>query len=506
MADARLEQLSSGRLGPLLLRFSWPALLSMTLNALYTVVDRVFIGKFGSIDSPWICQDLLAGMALVFPLLMTVAAFGVMIGVGSSSLLSTKLGEKKTGDAERILGQCVALKLALFCFAPPLFFWIRDILAATGGARVSPLAIDAGACYMRTVVFSLLFSHLAFGLSACMRAEGAPRESMTCMAVGFGVNFALDPLFIWAFQRIEALRGFFGPENAGLAGAAWATNVAMAASCAVALRYYVSGRSSVKLRAANIRIRPALAARALSIGFSPFLQQAVGSLAMISVNASLGAWAGGEAETTRQTAVAGIFTTVTMVTLMPVLGLQQGLSPIIGYGWGARRFDRVLGALKLGLWTTAAMCVLVCLFTMAAARPLAWCFAESGSAGLIGEAARVLRIANCFIWCIFLNVCATTYFQSVGRPLYATGLSFLRQGVCLIPCTWLLPYAFPAHPVAAIWAAHPCGDVLAFAATLPFLLREISFLKRVSSRRPGRTGPACATSQNRRNPERNEIK
>ena len=494
MADARLEQLAGGRLGPLLLRYSWPALVSMALNSLYTVVDRVFIGKFGSVADPSLCSHVLAGLSLSFPLLMAVAAFGVMIGVGSASMISIRLGEGRRGEAEKLLGQCVALKLAMAAFAPLLFFFARDIYAVLGGAKVSPAALDAAACYTRTLAFSLVFSHLAFGMSACMRAEGAPAESMKCMIVGFGANFVLDPLFIWAFQAVGPVRDFFGAANAGLAGAAWATNVAMFLSCAKAMSYYARGRSSVRLRASAVRIWRGSFGRVLAIGLSPFLQQIVGAAAALSLNASLAIWAADELDATRQVAVAGMFSTVVIVFLMPIMGMQQGLAPILGYGWGARRFDRVRDALAIGLKLTGAVCFAVFAAVMVFARPICWCLADAGTDGLIDTAARVIRLSNCLVFCIFVNITATTYYQSIGRPAYAIGLSFMRQGLCLIPCIWLLPLAFQGDPVAAIWAATPASDLLACIATIPFLAREWRFLGRVAGKAKARWMRAAAAA------------
>ena len=478
----RLEQLANGRLGRLLLRYSWPALVSMTLNSLYTVVDRVFIGKYGSIDNPSLCQDILAGLSLSFPIFMIVTAVGVLVGMGSAALLSIKLGEGKMEEAERILGQNVALKLCISFFAPVIFIFAEELVGFAAPGEISSTAVAAGAGYMRTVIFSIVFSHLAFGLSACMRAEGAPKQSMTCMIIGFGINFMLDPIFVWSFQRISFLRDYFGPECAGLAGAAWATNIAMAVSCAWAFRYYLSGKSSVRLRLKNIRVHPAIAGRVLAIGAAPFLQQVTGSAVVWSLNASFSVWAGSDVEATRQIAVAGVWGTTFIVFLMPVMGIQQGLSPILGYSWGARRFDRVLGALKLGMKCTAAVCTGICAILMVFAYPLSWCFADSAAPDVIELSTHAQRVSNFMIWCIFLNVTATTYFQSIGRPIYAIGLSFLRQGLCLIPCIWILPAVFSENAVTAIWAALPVSDVIAFLATFPFIAREFAFLKRVTKR------------------------
>ena len=229
MPNDRLKAMATAPLGPLLVRFSWPALVSMTLNALYAVVDRIWIGHGCG-------QDAMAALTLAFPLMMVFGAFGVFVGAGHAALISIKLSEGDRTACEKLLGELVAFKLLFLCVLPPIVFVFADpILRWTGGAGVTPAALEMAKTYVRIVVFSHVFAHLAFGFSAAMRSEGAVVPSMMCMVVGFGVNLLLDPIFIFGF-------------GLGVAGAAWATNVAMFLSFAWALWYYRPGHSAVRLR------------------------------------------------------------------------------------------------------------------------------------------------------------------------------------------------------------------------------------------------------------------
>ena len=465
MADAagRLRELAEAPLGRLLFRYSWPALASMSLNALYAVVDRFYIGQGCGADA-------MAGLTLAMPVMMAFGAFGVFVGAGHSAVLSIKLGAGDRVTAEKTLGQLVAFKLLFFLVLPPLVFFNLDaVLGWCGGGKVTPGAYAAATVYLKLVLFFHLFSHLAYGLSAMMRAEGAAVSSMTCLAIGFGLNFLLDPLFIFGFGM-------------GIEGAAWATNVAMAASCAWALSHYLRRRSAVRLRLRRIWLYRGLALRAAGIGLAPFLQQLATAVINFALVAAFTKWAADGDAATRQIASLGVFQSVTIITLMPIFGAQQGLAPIIGYNWGARNFARVRRTLMLGLWTTSALCVAACLVQVVPPLPqmLAAFFVPEADQALRHLAASDLQLANCMIWCIGINVVATTYFQAIGHPASAIALSALRQFGCLLPCLWFLPYVFADHTFG-IWLSMPVSDVLANAATiLPFCLHA-RFLARAAA-------------------------
>jgi len=463
-ARKNIEELASGSLGGLLLKYSWPALVAMSLNALYSVIDRFYIGHGCG-------EAAMAGITLVFPVMMLFAAFGVFVGAGHAAAMSIKLGEGDRVACEKLLGQLVAFKLAFFCVLPPLVFFNADtILGWCGGNGVSAEAFESARRYLRIVVFSHLFSHLAFGFSALMRAEGSALGSMTCMVVGFGTNLVLDPVFIFGL-------------GLGVAGAAWATNVAMAASCAFALFRYLSGRSVVRFRWRRIGFHKGLLAKPCGIGFAPFLQQLLGALINVVLPAAFAKWAVDEAAATTQIASLGVFQSVLILVVLPILGAQQGIQPIIGYNWGARNFRRVKDALVLGFWTTTALCVLAAVLQCVPPFPqmLAGMFVSSDNALLREIAAHDLQVSNCMLWCIGLNVVATTYFQSIGRPRTAIVLSTLRQGACLLPLAWFLPY-FMEDRSFAVWLSMPVSDVLCCLMTTVPVFLHVRFLSRVRPR------------------------
>lgn len=460
-----LEELASGKLGRLLFKYSWPALVAMSLNALYAVVDRFYIGQGCG-------EAAMAGLTLTFPVMMLFAAFGVFVGAGHASVLSIKLGESDFIGCEKLIGEMIAMKLLFFFILPPLvFFNVDTILNWCGGAKVSPEAFAAARSYLRIVVFSHLFSHLAFGLSAQTRAEGGAVKSMMSMVVGFGCNLVLDPLFIFGFGM-------------GIDGAAWATNISMVFSFLWAIRYYLTGQTVVMLRWWRIGFYREFIWRTTAIGFAPFLQQLLGAAINVSLAAAFAHWAIDESSATTQIASLGVFQSVMILTIMPILGVQQGLQPIFGYNWGARNFRRVREVLFLGFWVTTVLCVLACAVQVVPPFPrlLASCFVSSDNAALLKIAAHDLTVSNCMIWCIGINVVATTYFQSIGHPMTAVLLSTLRQGVILIPCIWILPHMM-ADSSLAIWLALPISDVICQLATLPPFFAHTRFLAKVRDRR-----------------------
>ena len=474
----RTHELATARLGPLLFRYSWPALVAMSLNALYAVVDRFYIGRGCG-------EDAMAGLTLAFPVMLLLGAFGVFVGAGHSAVLSIRLGEGNRVACEKLLGQLVAFKLLFFFILPPLlFFNVDTVLGWCGGDKVSPGAFEAARNYLRLVVFSHIFSHLAFGFSAMMRAEGNAVNSMVCMIVGFGANLILDPILIFG---VDLPSPGIKLRPMGIEGAAWATNIAMFLSFAWAARYYLCGHSAVRFRFRRIGFHRGVIAKPVGIGLSPFLQQLMGALINLSLAAAFGYWASDSESATKQIASLGVFQSVLILVIMPILGTQQGLQPIFGYNWGARNFARVRDTFVLGFWITTVLCVLASVIQTVPPLPkmVASLFVDSANTSLLATAAHDLTVSNCMLWTISINVVATTYFQSIGHPRTAIWLSMLRQGVCLLPCIWVLPYVGIQTgfftPELGIWLALPVSDVLCQLATLPPVFSHIRFLSRNSA-------------------------
>ena len=445
-----LERLRHDGIGKLLWELSLPAIVGTVVNALYNVVDRLFIGQGCG-------RDAIAGVALAFPFMMILVAFGTLIGIGSGALLSIKLGERNRVDAEKVLGQCVAVKLIFFVTLPVIGLLFLDTLLPLFGG--TPEALPYARDYLRIILYGNLFSHLSFGLSNLMRAEGNAHSSMRCMLVGAVANTLLDPLFIFGFGM-------------GVAGAAWATNLAMALSALYAFRHYLSRNSVVRLRLRRIRIYPRMIGPVFAIGLSPFIIQLMAGAVNIAFNRSFLRWAADTQAATVEIAAMGIANSVTFLLLMPIFGLTQGMQPIVGYNHGARRMDRVKDAYLLTMKLATAFCVCISLAVLATAGPIIRCF--TADPALLAAGARGLRLYACLFAVIGVPIVTITYFQCVGRPLLGILLSMLRQMGLLIPLILLLPRFWG---VTGIWLAAPVSDLLSSAITLIVVASELRRFK-----------------------------
>lgn len=419
--------------------------------ALYNVVDRLFIGRGCGTEA-------MAGLTLTFPYMMVLASFGVLFGVGSAAILSIRLGERRQDEAEKILGQAIALKLLFVIFPMIALVFLDQTIHLFGGNAASiPYAHD----YLRVILWGNVFAHLGFGMSAFMRAEGNAHKSMIAMLIGAVANVILDPLFIFTFGM-------------GIRGAAWATNIAMFLSACYGFAHFLGPRCHVQLHFRNIRLWASRLGPVLAIGLSPFLLQLVASLAQVSFNHAFRMWAESPHAANVAIAASGANNGVLLFVLMPVFGLTQGMQPIVGYNYGARNYDRVARAFKLAMIATTAICAIGTTFCMVFASPLASAFTKAPDVHALARWA--LRVACMAFPFIGVPITSTTYFQAIGRAKVAIVLSFLRQALLLIPLIFLLPVLFGAR---AIWFASPISDFASAIVVFVVVAFELRRLQRL---------------------------
>ncbi len=445
-------------IGVLLWRFSPPAVVGMMVNALYNVVDRLYIGQ-------GVGRDAMAGLTLTLPYMMVMAAFGMLIGVGSGAVVSLRLGAGRKDEAEQALGQALAMIGVLVLAVPTLAMLTLDrTLRAFGGTDASiPYARE----YLRIMLYGNVFTHLSFGMNHLMRSEGSARRAMVAMVLGALANILLDPLFIFGFGW-------------GIRGAAWATVLSMMFSTWLALRHFRGPHSTLRLRWSNVRIRPRLARQALAIGASPFAMQLVAGLVMVSYTRSLRLHAATPLEAVDATAAIGIVMGVALLLLMPVFGLVAGAQPIFGFNYGAGRFDRVRQAFRLVVWAALAWSTVGWALVQLGAPWIVRAFTREPSLQAMGVP--VLRRMILAYPLIVLPILATTYFQSVGKPRWSILLGLIRQAIVLIPLIFLLPVWFG---LSGIWLAAPLSDLVAVGVTVPLLLMEWRALAGRTAATPG---------------------
>jgi putative MATE family efflux protein len=433
------DRLGSEGVGSLLFRLSVPSIVGMTALATYNLVDAIFIGRFvGPLG--------LAGLTVVFPVQMLVNGLGIMLGIGGSSVVSRALGAQDSERAEQCLGNLLSFcLLASTCIIVPALIFHRSLLETFGA---TPKTLPYAADYMRIVVAGGTFQILAIMLNNQVRAQGDARTSMFIMLLGCGSNIVLDALFV-------PVLGW------GVRGAAAATVIGQAIMCVLLLGYFHSARSALKLRLQNLKLNFPLTGEALAVGFPTFARQAGGSLMLIIANRALRAQDGATA-----LAVFGIINRLMMFMFMPLIGIVQGVRPILGYNFGAGQIDRMRRAVFHGIRVLTGVSLVFFVVLQVFPQQLFSVFSTDAEVVELGRQA--IRIFVIGVPTIGFQVMTGTMFQAMGRPKPALFITMGRQFLFLIPLLFILP-RFLGHN--GIWVSFPIADCV--GAILAFILFKI---------------------------------
>lgn len=437
----RSKALGEEKITTLLWKFSLPAITGMVVNALYNVVDSVFVGHgVGEVG--------LAAVTIAFPIMIVLMGFGMLVGVGASAVVSLRLGEHKKEEAEKILGNALSLAMMLsVILTTGILLFLDPILISLGAEeRVLPYARE----FTRIILFGSIFMYIGFGLNSVMRAEGNPKMAMTTILISAGLNIVLNPLFIFTFQL-------------GIGGSALATVISQAVSAIWVVAYFLSKKSLLTLRYPNLALDKDIVKSIFKIGLSPFLMQIAASVVTVLFNFSLLKYGG-------ELAVAsiGVINRIAMLMLMPIFGLSQGLQPIIGYNYGAKNYDRVTKALKLAIYAASIFSIMGFLVTQFFDEQIIHLFNDNPDLITIG--AHGMRIQLCMLPIIGFQIIGANYFQAVGKAGYAIVLSLSRQVIILIPLILLLPGILGLN---GAWLASPIADFASAVLTGIFLTKEI---------------------------------
>jgi putative MATE family efflux protein len=437
----KTEFLGRDAMFPLLLKMGIPAAIGMMVNALYNVVDTVFVGQ-------GVGPLAIAALSIVFPIQMIVSAVAQGLGVGTASLVSRRLGERRPEDAAIAIGTAyTTVMLVTGILVAALFIFMRPILFFFGASdAIMPFAMQ----YTGIVAAGFFFFAMSMAASNLVRAEGNAKASMMGMLAGAGLNTILDPIFIFGLGM-------------GVRGAAIATVISQVTSCVYLFSTYLRGKSHIPLRLSHFRIRFGVLGESAILGTPAFIQSAGMSLLALVINNSLGFYSGDAAITTY-----GMTSKIVMMVIMPILGIVQGFQPIAGYNYGARNFDRV----RSSLWTTLVTAFVVSLFGysfMMLWPRVAMGFFTSDTE-LIASSARVLRIIVLFIPLAAVQITGSVYFQAIGKRTQSMLLGLSRQFIVLIPLVLILPSFMGGE---GIWIAFPLADLLASSLTISLLVREV---------------------------------
>jgi putative MATE family efflux protein len=441
------EKLGQEGIGKLLTTFSAPAIVGMLVMSLYNVIDRVFIGNSAGALG-------IAAITVGFPIMIAQFAFVGMIGVGATALVSIRLGQQNRDAAEFIMGNALVLLTILAVAMTVLGLVFLDPLLRAFGA--SDEVLPYARTYISIILCGSVFQSLSFGMNNFIRAEGNPRTAMATMLIGSVLNALLAPLFIFGF-------------NWGMAGAGLATALSQAVSAIWVMLHFILGRSTLKIRRANLRVDFATSKQMMALGTAFFAMQIAQSVLSAIMNTSLGAYGG-------DVAISGMGIVISLMTLivMPVVGINQGAQPIIGYNYGAQRFDRVKATLKYA--AIAATAVTTAGFVVIRLFPtqLITMF-DSQDAELIAFGTNALVVFMTFLPLIGFQVVGSGYFQAVGKPRQALILSLSRQVLILVPALLILPQFFQ---MGGVLISGPLSDLAASVLTGLWLFFELRDLNR----------------------------
>ena len=439
------NELGSEKISKLIWKFTIPAITGMLVNALYNIVDSIFVGHgVGAVG--------LAAVTLSFPVMIILMGFGMLVGVGATTLISIRIGQHKKDEAEKLLGIALVLGI-VFAFALTSLFllFLDPILAILGAdASILPYAKD----FLIPILAGSVFMFIGFGLNNIIRAEGHPKIAMLTMLISAILNTLLNPLFIFVFEL-------------GIQGSALATVVSQAVSAAWVIWHFTLGNSFLKLRTRNLRLDRKIVFDIMAMGSSAFFMQVAASMVAGLFNFILTLQGG-------QTAVAamGIINRVSMLILMPLFGISQGTQPIIGYNYGAKNYARVKEAVVTG--SLAATAVSIAGFILIEGFDTYIIRLFSTDAELISMGALGLRIFLCMLPLIGFQVIGATLFQAIGKPKHSLLVSMSRQLLILVPALLILPRFWGLW---GVWLSGPISDLVSTAITVILVIQQLKALK-----------------------------
>lgn len=447
----KADELGTESIRALLVKYALPGIIAMTATSLYNMVDSIFIGHG--------CGPLaLSGLTVAKPFMDICAAFGTLVGVGASTLVAIKLGEKDYNTASRILGNVILLNALLGALVMVVgLLWLDPILYAFGASEAT---IEYAREYMEIILIGNILTHIYYGLNSMLRSMGHPKTSMAATIVAVFLNIVLDPIFIFGLDM-------------GVRGAALATIISQAVAVLWQMTIFMDPKEIIHFHRGIWRLDAVITKRALSIGLSPFLMNIAHCFVIIILNNQFKAFGGDMA-----IASYGVINRFTFVFAMIVMGLNQGMQPIVGYNYGARQYDRMLRAFELT--AICATMVMGCVFVLGEFVPKWMILLFTHDADLLAQTIRPLRILASSMLLVGFQMVAGNFFTSIGKAGKSIILSLTRQVLFLIPLALLMPLLFEPEPIMGVWWSIPVSDTLsALVAAVMIYLQVRSFRNRM---------------------------
>lgn len=429
----------------LLMRYAVPAIVAMTAASLYNMMDSIFIGH-------GVGPLAIAGLAVTFPFINLAAAFGSLVGVGASTLVSVKMGQKDLKSAEAVLGNVLVMNtvIGLLFMGICLIFLDQILIFFGASADTLPYARD----YMKVILYGNLITHIYMGLNEVMRSSGYPQRAMAATLFAVAINGVLNALFIFVLDM-------------GIMGAALGTICAQFLALIGVLCHFSSKKSYIRFQRGIFRIKLHIVVGMLAIGLSPFLMNICSCLVVMLVNNGLQSHGGD-----MYIGAYGIVNRIVFLFIMIVMGFNQGMQPIAGYNFGARQTDRVIKILKYTILCGTTVTVIGFLVCQFFPRVIIRLFTTDES--LIALAERGMHLIMLLFPVIGFQMVATSFFQSIGMAWKAIFLSLTRQLIFLVPCLFLLPRYWGPD---GVWGSFPIADALATITTALMLMWQLKKFK-----------------------------
>ena len=451
MSAPKITELGTQSIRSLLLKYAMPGIIAMTAMSLYNMVDSIFIGHgVGALA--------LSGLTVAKPFMDICAAFGTLVGVGASSLVAIKLGEKDYRSANDILANVIILNVLLGALIMVVgLYWLEPILYAFGA---SDATIVYAREYMEIILLGNILTHIYYGLNNMLRSIGHPRISMYATILAVALNVVLDPIFIFVMDM-------------GVRGAALATIISQLVSVIVELIIFFNPKEIIYFHRRIWKLRRDITMRALGIGAAPFLMHMAACFVVIVLNNQLKRY-GGDMEI----ATFGMTNRFIFFFVMIVMGIQQGMQPIVGYNYGAHLYDRMLRAYKLSIY--CATCVMSTLFLFGEIWPEGFIRLFTHDEVLIDQSIVPARIMLAVMFAIGFPMITGNFYTSIGMAPKAIFLSLTRQVLFLIPLIVCLPLLFQRWGIAPIWGvwwSWPISDSLSVITSVVLVNRDIRKFK-----------------------------
>lgn len=446
----RMRELGSAPIGKLLLKYSLPAVVGTVVSAVYNIVDSIVIGH--AIDDP----NVVAGIAVTFPVMNIVSALGMLIGAGAAARVSIVMGQNDRHVAEIILGNCVQLSVIIGLIYASVFAIFMDPILRMFGASDNSLPYARE--FMYWVLPGLVLQNITFSYNNVMRASGYPGKAMYTNMIGAVLNCILAPLFLFGFKW-------------GIRGASLATDISMLVTAIWVMSHFFRKSSTLHFVRGTFRFNWPVVRGVLYIGMAPFLINVTGSAVNAIVNTSLLKYGGDNA-----IAAVVVFNRFVTIFIFIIIGICQGMQPIVGYNYGSGRYTRLFRAFALAAACGFIISTIGSLVGHFNPRPIAMMFMQDETQ--IECAVNCLRITTLTFWMVGFQIVTTNFFQSLGMAGKSIFLSLTRQIIFMIPLLVILP---PYWGLDGVWSAYPISDAISTVVAIWMLIVQIRRIRRNAS-------------------------